>query len=79
MNASLRDMSMNATASMRFSQLISIFSIILTADEIYIQGKEYIYFLLARSAKSFLTAFCSSNKKALTILCLTHPAQVLPP
>lgn len=37
------------------------------------------YFLLARSAKSFLTAFCSSNRKALTIRIFTQLAHVAPP
>jgi hypothetical protein len=35
--------------------------------------------LYFRSANSFLTAFCSSNKKARTMRCLTHAWHVLPP
>jgi hypothetical protein len=35
--------------------------------------------LYFRSANSFLTAFCSSSKKARTMRCLTHAWHVLPP
>ena len=46
-----------------------------TCDDSFIGA----YFLLARSAKSFLTAFCSSNRNALTIRIFTQLAHVAPP
>ena len=45
----------------------------------YCYSPKSIYFAADRSAKSFLTAFCSSRRKALTMRWRTQVAQQLPP